>query len=222
MQSDAEVKRSYRSPLRAAQARATRAAIVRAALGLFVERGYAATPIDAIAEAAGVSRATVFTVFGSKGALLKSVYDETFAGDSDELRLIRRREARPVLAERDPERYLAAYVRLIAPIFERVAPIHEVVRAAATADAEAAEVWERISDERLAGSRRIVDHLRERGGLRSDLAPDAAADAIWVLNDPSIFHALVHRRGWSIRRYRTWLTDALVRLFLDPRPGDAS
>ena len=64
------VKKSYESPLRAAQAQATRRAIVAAAARLFVERGYGPTSIDAIAEAAGVSRKTVFTSVGGKAAAL--------------------------------------------------------------------------------------------------------------------------------------------------------
>ena len=64
------VKRPYRSTVRAAQAAATRLAILSAAAQLFIERGYVATSIDAIADAAGVSRATVFTAVGGKATLL--------------------------------------------------------------------------------------------------------------------------------------------------------
>ena len=45
---------------------ATRAAIHDAGMRLFAERGFAATTVDQIAEAADVSRATVFTYFASK------------------------------------------------------------------------------------------------------------------------------------------------------------
>ena len=41
--SDTIVKRPYRSPLRAAQAEATRQRILEAGLELFAERGYPAT-----------------------------------------------------------------------------------------------------------------------------------------------------------------------------------
>ena len=45
---------------------ATRLAIHEAGMQLFAERGFAATTVDEIAEAAGVSRATVFSYFPSK------------------------------------------------------------------------------------------------------------------------------------------------------------
>ena len=52
--------------LRERKKRATRAAIHDAAMGLFAERGFAGTTMDQIAEAADVSRATVFTYFATK------------------------------------------------------------------------------------------------------------------------------------------------------------
>lgn len=44
----------------------TRARITRAAFDLFVERGYDATTVEAIAERAGVGRTTFFRMFGTK------------------------------------------------------------------------------------------------------------------------------------------------------------
>jgi AcrR family transcriptional regulator len=46
--------------------RETRRRIADAALRLFLEHGYDATPVDAIAEAAGISRRTFFAYFTSK------------------------------------------------------------------------------------------------------------------------------------------------------------
>jgi AcrR family transcriptional regulator len=47
-----------------------RAAIERAALRLFVEQGFDAVTVEAIAESAGVSRATVFRYYGTKEAIV--------------------------------------------------------------------------------------------------------------------------------------------------------
>ena len=83
MNSQPNVKRSYDSPLRKAQAAATRRAIIDAAATSFIERGYVATSIETIAEAAGVSRATVFTSVGGKKELLKKAYDVALVGDDE-------------------------------------------------------------------------------------------------------------------------------------------
>src|SRR3954467_2644179 len=129
MDTDA-VKRAYRSPLREANARATRAAIVDAATRLFVERGYGATSIDAIAEAAGVSRATIFTSVGGKKALLKTAYDVALVGDDEPIAFPLRPASLAVRAEPDPRRFLIGYTGLVVDINVRLAPIYEAVRGA--------------------------------------------------------------------------------------------
>ena len=56
-------------------------AIVDAAAGLFIAHGYGGTTVDAIAEAAGVSRKTVFTSVGGKADALKFALDWAVTGD---------------------------------------------------------------------------------------------------------------------------------------------
>jgi len=56
--------------IRDRKARQTRARIAEAALRLFVSQGYAESTIDQIAEAAGVSRRTVFHHFPAKESML--------------------------------------------------------------------------------------------------------------------------------------------------------
>jgi len=57
---------------RAEQKQATREALVEAARTLFVESGYTATTAEAIAKAAGVSRATLYLHFRSKAEIVQS------------------------------------------------------------------------------------------------------------------------------------------------------
>src|SRR4051794_7734687 len=63
-------KRTYHSPLRRAQAEATRARILDAALELFAEQGYAATAVSAVAARAGVAPETIYSSFGTKRGLI--------------------------------------------------------------------------------------------------------------------------------------------------------
>lgn len=64
-----------RSPvrLRERQRQHTRAEIVRVAFELFGKQGYEKVPVEAIAAAAGVSRATFFNYFPQKDLLLREV-----------------------------------------------------------------------------------------------------------------------------------------------------
>ncbi len=58
---------------RAAQGRATRGQLIEVATGLFAERGYEGTSIEAVLAAAGVSRGALYHHFANKEALFKAV-----------------------------------------------------------------------------------------------------------------------------------------------------
>ena len=65
--------RGYNSPVRREQATRTRQRILNAAAELFPDRGYGATSIRAIAEAAQVAPDTVYATFGSKARVLTAL-----------------------------------------------------------------------------------------------------------------------------------------------------
>lgn len=54
--------------------------LLAAALGLFVEKGYAATRVEEVAQRAGVSKGTLFLYFSSKEELFKAVVRENISG----------------------------------------------------------------------------------------------------------------------------------------------
>jgi AcrR family transcriptional regulator len=208
------VKRRYESPRRAAQSRATRWAIVIAAADLFAARGYVATSFEAIAAAAGVGRATVFAHFPTKAALLKTAYDETLVGDDEPVPFPERPASLAVRAEPDPRRFLAGYAGLVTDLARRVSPIYEAIRGAAHADPEAAAVWARIGAERRIGGGNVVAGVVGRGALRRDADVERAADVVYALVDPGLYHLLVHERGWEHERFTDWLAAALQRELL--------
>src|SRR5580693_10309584 len=92
----------YVSEVSDEQARRTRRAIVAAAHDLFLAQGYAATTIDGIAEAAHVSRRTVFNSAGGKAALLKLALDWAIVGDDESIAMADRPAVKAILAESDP------------------------------------------------------------------------------------------------------------------------
>ncbi|MFY7066854.1 TetR/AcrR family transcriptional regulator [Nocardiopsis changdeensis] len=59
-------------------AEARRAAILRHAVPVFARSGYHATPVTEIADAAGISQAYVFRLFGSKLGLFTATLDRCF------------------------------------------------------------------------------------------------------------------------------------------------
>ena len=215
------VKRPYQSSVREAQAQSTRVALIAAAAKLFTERGYGATSIDDIAEEASVSRATVFTSVGGKPMLLSAALDVAIVGDDEAVALPDRPRSRAIRAEPDPRKYLALYAGLITEIGGRLAGIHEAMRGAAGTDPEARALWEKHLDQRRRGASNVVGDLLRKGSLRPGLDRESAADVVWVLNDPGLYHLLVHRRGWSPAQFQSWLADAMIRQ-LDPTKQKAT
>ena len=210
------VKKQYSSALRAAQARATRRAIVGAAARLFGERGYGATTVDAIAETAGVSRKTVFTSVGGKAQALKLAIDWAIVGDDEPVPMLDRPHVRAGMAEPDARRILTAYAASVREVSERVAPLAMVVQAAAGLDAEIRALAEDGRAQRLRGMRALAQVLADRGALKPGMSAAEAADILWLFNDPAVYHRLVIEQGWPADRYQSWLADAFVGLLIAP------
>lgn len=209
-----EVKRPYQSALRGAQAQSTREVIIAAATRLFVEQGYAATSIEEIAAAAGVSRATVFTSVGGKPTLLKIALDVAIVGDDEPVALPERPRSVAIRAEPDPRKYLALYAGVVTEIGGRLAGIYEAVRGAAGADPDTRELWESHLAQRRQGAANVVGDVLRKGQLRPGVDREAAADIIWLLNDPGLYQMLVRLRGWTSGRYHAWLTETMIRQLL--------
>jgi AcrR family transcriptional regulator len=210
----APVKKPYNSTLRAAQARATRRAIVAAAARLFTERGYGATTVDAIAGAAGVSRKTVFTSVGGKTEALKLAIDWAIAGDDEPVPVPERPHVKAMQHEPDARRILTSYAGYVRQAAARTAPLHQVVQAAAGLDADIRALAEDGRAQRIRGMRIMAQIIADRGALKPDLTPSEAADILWLLIDPGIYHRLVIEQKWTPGRYQDWLTDALISLLI--------
>src|SRR6185437_2594599 len=123
--------RAYRSPLREQQAQATRRRIIDSALALFLEQGYPATTIAAVARRAKVSADTVYATFGSKIVLLREVLDTVIGGDDEQVALLDRVGPQAVRAEPDQRRQLTMFTTGITDQLERVRPVDDILRSAA-------------------------------------------------------------------------------------------
>lgn len=202
-------RRTYRSPHRDAQARATRAAILDAARHLFTTHGYAGTTRDAIARQAGVAVQTVGAVFGTKRALLDALVAEADRGDGSTASPAMRSWPQELREQPDGPALLRRHAAGSRQVSERTAAITEVVRRAAAADPEIAELWTSLQQQRLRGQATVVELLAARTPLRPNLTRTEAADLLWALTDDSLYHALVVERGWRPERFEAWLGDAM-------------
>ena len=206
--------RIYQSAQRAAQARATRAAILDAARHLFVAAGYAGTTRQAIARRAGVAVQTVGAVFGTKRAVLDALVAEADRGDGSAPSAAMRSWPQDLREQPDAAALLHHHAAGSRRASERSGGVMEVVRRAAAADPEIADLWASLQAQRLRGQATVVELLTARWPLRPDVSRGEAADLLWALTDDSLHHALVVERGWSAQRFETWLGETMCAALL--------
>ena len=193
-----------------ARTRRTRAAVVDAARALFLERGYAATTIEAISERSDTPQATVYRLFSSKIGILKAVLDTSIGGDHEPVAMADRPQVRDLLSDPDPRAQLAGFAALLRELMGRAAPVHRIVADAARSDAAAAALLDEIARQRHAGQQQIARALARSRSLRPGLKPRDAADVIHALASPEVYGLLVLDRGWSGDRYERWLAAILA------------
>jgi AcrR family transcriptional regulator len=214
MAKEVKSRRRYDSTRRQEQAASTRAKIVDAAQRLFVENGYVATSMAAIAAEAGVALKTVYAAFETKSGVLAAVWNRLLRGDDAPAPVGERDWYREVLEEPDPRRQLRLNARNARAARERFGPLLEVIRTGAPSDPDVGALWARIQSEFHDNQRAIVVTLHERDALKKGLDVEAASDLLWTLNHPSVYQLLVGERGWTLDRYEQWLGDVLCSQLL--------
>ena len=212
-----KTRRRYDSTRRQKQAAENRRAILKAARRLFLKRGYAATTINAVSEAAGVSVETVYKAFGNKAGLLKGVFDAAIVGDNEPIPMLRRELVTRIEAESDPRRKLIMYGEHLAEAGPRAASLQLLIRSAAANHPDAAAVWKHMVTERLVGMTEFARHLHAGRYLRDDVSFDEARDVLWTYNAVDLYDLLVLQRGWKPERFGRWIAEALIAALLHRR-----
>jgi TetR/AcrR family transcriptional regulator, regulator of autoinduction and epiphytic fitness len=203
---------------RARRALETRRRIRAAARELFIAQGYGTTTIRQIADRADVAWQTVYSVFGTKAAILSEVFDVTVAGDDEPIPMAERPFVRQITAARHPRdkaRILAAHFR---ETTARSADIQSVIESAAATDADMAALWDTLMDQLFRGMTMAVTALRQQNALRTDLNLKQAADRLWWYAGPWAYRGLVTTRGWSLDEFENWLAETLYTQLMVPPP----
>ena len=207
-------RRHYEAPRRRAAADQTRRHILEAARRLFLERGYVATSMAAIAAAAGVSHETVYAAFGPKPALFRYLIEIALSGTDAPVPALERASTREMQAEPDPSQRLEMFARVIRLIQERLAPLFDVLREGARTDPDLKACLDELSERHVGHMRAFAANLAAVGGLGEGLSIEMAGDVIWIMTSVEFFLLCVRERGWTADFFEQWLADALKRLLL--------
>ena len=203
-------------PKRARNATQTRGRMLEAARELFVRKGYGATTLKEIADRAGVAVQTIYFTFGNKRVLLKELVDVAIAGDLEPVATMDRPWFRQALAAPAAESHLRLHVRGTREILERVAPIVEMLRAAAAADPALAGQWGDEADPRFAVHLEAARSLAGKPGARAGVTAGHAADLLFGLLSPELYQVFVRDRGWQAEQWESWVGDTLVSQLCRP------
>jgi AcrR family transcriptional regulator len=212
----AEVKRTYDTSGRQAQARDRRRAVVQAARELFEQVGYRQTTVAGVAARAGVSAEMVYKAFGSKSALAKAVFDVAVAGDDEPVAVAHRPAMQAVRDEHDAHRAVALFVDGLVQRLERSARVTIMVRDGRHVDAALEPVWAALQQEGLTGMDRLGRHLARSGQVRTDLSPDEVRDLLWNHLAIDHYERLVLGQRWTTARFGEWLSRSIAGAILDP------
>ena len=186
----------------------THARMLDAARRLFLERGYAATTVPAIAEAAGVAVPTIYWAFGSKRAIVTEIREAWLASAQTGERL------RKVLASEEPRARLDAFAAFMGDQWATGADALTIQQDAMRTDPEVGVEIAAVLANRAQRLKAVVEPLGPQ--LREGLTIETAHDILLAVSMLEVYREL-RSRGWTDARYQAWLGRALrEQLLCDP------
>jgi AcrR family transcriptional regulator len=209
-------RRPYRSALREQRARLTKSRILEVAQALFLERGFAATTIAAIADEANVAPETIYATYGTKAALLENVVLDAVLRDDEPDEVLERRWVRALLELPELADRIAALARHTAETLELTGPVYAVIKSAGTGAAELDGVHRRLQRMRFGDQAKVLVAAVEDRSPRAGLTVQNAAETFSALASPEMHHLLTADRGWSQDRYAQWLERTTQTILLPP------
>ena len=198
------------------RARRKRQRMVDAASWLFLERGYMATTIEAIAREAAVAPATVYQAFGTKQAILARILDQTITGDAGPAALLDRDWVKQASQHPGPRQRLALVIQHTSQVAARTAPIKNVMRDAAAADPAIWQLLREDDQRRHITQQALVDLVIGQDSLRAGCDRDHAAATFFALVNSNCYQLLATHLGWTPADWQQWLTSVLDRELFGP------
>jgi AcrR family transcriptional regulator len=202
--------RRYTSPNgRKASAR-TMERVLDAAADLVAEDAFHTATMDDLATRAGVSRATVFTRFGSKVGVLEAL--STRCAGGPEMRAVHE-----ALAVEDPVEAVDAMIEAACNLWEREGFILIQLKAIVVLEPEASAIIDAQQEEQYEGMALLARGLAKAGRLPQGMSQPAAAAALHVLTSVETFLQLRREHGLSLPKVKATIR-ALARSLIRDVP----
>ena len=174
--------------------------MLEAAEHLIQEDGFHSATMDELAEAAGVSRATVFNRFGSKLGVLQALFARCM--ESQEMRAIRE-----ALAIEDPVVALEAVIEAACAIWEAHGFVQEQLQAIVVLEPAASALVKQQLDEQRNDLQDLTRRLARADRLRPGLSEARVTATLHMLTSLESFLWLRREYGLSLRRTRDTIAE---------------
>lgn len=208
---ESKTRRPYDASRREERARQQREASLDHAQRLFLDRGYVATTVEMVAQAAGVSVATIYKTYGGKGGLVRELCGRALGGEGPVLAETRSDALR---AATDARAVIDGWGTLTAEVSPRISPLLLLLRSAAETDGEAAALYAELDETRCIRMAENVQYLVEGGHLRTGVTSNEARDVLWLCTSPELFELLVQRRGWTAAAFGAFVANVMAGALL--------
>jgi AcrR family transcriptional regulator len=202
--------------LRQAQVAHTEQRILAAATGLFLEGGYLATTLEAVARHAQVGARTVYLRFGTKAALFKRVIDVAIVGDTAPVDVLGRDWMQAAMTASTAAERVAASAAASRQIMQRTGALFAVAQQAAAVEPLIAGFWQQGREQ----TRHAFEVFWTRMAEDGLLAP--GADVTWLTDTTSVLGAaetyllVTSTTGWDLDAYERWLVRTFSQLMASP------
>jgi AcrR family transcriptional regulator len=174
--------------------------VLDAAERLIREGRFHAASVEALAEAAGTSRATVFNRFGSKLGVLEALVERCF--DGPEMGAIKE-----ALELEDPAAALNAVVEASCALWEARGFVVEQLYAIVVLEPGAGALIDRVEADQRTDLQGLARRLAREGRLRSGLGESRAVATLHTLTSLETFLRLRRAYGLSLRQTRETIAE---------------
>ena len=182
--------------------------VLDAAERLIREGEFHSTTVEALAEEAGISRATVFNRFGSKLGVLEALVERCFTGP--EMRAIKQ-----ALKVEDPVTALEATIEASCAIWEAQGFIVEHLYAIVVLEPGAAVLINEVEADQRSDLHGLTRRLARADRLRPGLGEARAAATLHMLTSLETFLRLRRAYGLSLRQTRETIAELALTLLRD-------
>jgi AcrR family transcriptional regulator len=183
--------RKYEQRLRAEAAEQTRRRILDAVYQRLHDAPTTPVSVEQVARAAGVSRSTVYLVFGSRAGLFDALTEDLWQRAGFQ-------QVMDAVADPDARRHLRGGIAGGVRVFAAHRDVFRALFSMAELDADAVGgAIARIEENRAGGMTHLAQRLAEQDLLRADVSVDQAADLLWLLTSFDSFDQLYTGRKLS-------------------------